>query len=91
MWGLDEPVKDSQGFHSVNPTYLATARPGGIFFEISPFKNRYDLLENVNDYSLWFMPTILNDTNKLTRLVSYGNQAGLQKGTVKSLRTVQET
>jgi len=29
---------------------LTTARPGGIFFEISPFKNSHDLLSNVNDY-----------------------------------------
>jgi len=36
MWGLDEPDGDSQGFRGVNPTYLATARPGGILFEISP-------------------------------------------------------
>ena len=42
MWGLDEIGRDSQGFNSVNPTYLSTARPGGIFFEISPFKNRHD-------------------------------------------------
>jgi hypothetical protein len=44
MWGLDEPGKDSQGFRGVNPTYLTTARLGGIFFEISPFKNSHDLL-----------------------------------------------
>jgi len=44
VWGLDEIDGDSQGFDSVNPTYLATARPGGIFFEISPFKNSHDLL-----------------------------------------------
>jgi hypothetical protein len=44
MWGLDEPDGDSQGFPGVNPTYLATARPGGIFLEISPFKNSHDLL-----------------------------------------------
>ncbi len=36
MWGLDEPGRDSQGFDSVNPTYVTTARPGGILFEISP-------------------------------------------------------
>jgi len=32
---------------SVRPTaytYLTTARPGGVFFEISPFKNSHDLL-----------------------------------------------
>ena len=61
MWGLDEPDGDSQGFHSVNPTYLTTAWRGGIFFEISPFKNSHDLLSNVNDYPLWFMRTLLND------------------------------
>jgi len=44
MWGLDEPDGDSQGFRGVNPTYLATARSGAIFFEISPFKNSHDLL-----------------------------------------------
>jgi len=44
MWGLDEPGKDSQGFQRGNPTYLTTARPRGIFFEISPFKNSHDLL-----------------------------------------------
>ena len=43
MWGLDEPGQDSQGLGDVNPTYLTTARPGGIFFEISPFKNSHDL------------------------------------------------
>jgi hypothetical protein len=32
------------------------------FFEISPFKNSHDLLSNVNDYSLWFMRPLLNDT-----------------------------
>ncbi len=32
MWGLGEPDGDSQGFDSVNPTYLTTARPGGILF-----------------------------------------------------------
>ncbi len=31
MWGLDEPDGDSQGFRGVNPTYVTTARPGGIF------------------------------------------------------------
>jgi len=62
MWGLGEPGKDSQGFRGVNPTYSTTARPGGIFFEISPFKNSRDLPWNVNDYSLWFMPTLLNNT-----------------------------
>ena len=36
MWGLDEPDRHSWGFRGVNPTYLATARPSGIFFEISP-------------------------------------------------------
>jgi len=36
MWGLDEPGKDSRGFHGVNPTYLTTAKPSGMFFEISP-------------------------------------------------------
>jgi len=44
MWSLDEPAKDSQGFRGVNPTYLTTARLGGIFFEIAPFKNSHDLL-----------------------------------------------
>ena len=44
MWGLDEPDGDSQGFGGVNPTYVTTARPGGIFFKISPFKNSHDLL-----------------------------------------------
>jgi hypothetical protein len=52
MCGLDEPGEDSQGFGGVTPTYLTTARPGGILFEISPFKNSHDLLSNVNDYSL---------------------------------------
>jgi len=42
---------------------LTTARPGGISFEISPLKNSHDLLQNVNDSSLWFMPTLSNDTN----------------------------
>jgi len=73
MWGLDEPDRDSRGFRGVNPTYLASAKPGGIFFEISPFKNRHDLLENVNAYSLWFMPTLLNDTEYLF-IVSYAFQ-----------------
>jgi len=36
MWGLDEPGHNSQGLGDVNPTYLTTARPGGILFEISP-------------------------------------------------------
>jgi len=31
MWSLDEPERDSQGFRGVNPTYLTTARPSGIF------------------------------------------------------------
>ena len=62
MCGFDEPGKDSQGFQYANPTYLTTARPGGISFEISPLKNSHDLLQNVNDSSLWFMPTLLNDT-----------------------------
>ena len=44
MWGLDEPGGDSQGFGGVNPTYVTTARPGGILFEISPLKNSHDLL-----------------------------------------------
>jgi hypothetical protein len=44
MWGLDELDRDSQGFRGVNPTYVTTARPGGIFFEILPFKNSHDLL-----------------------------------------------
>ncbi len=44
---------------------MTTARPGGISFEISPFKNSHDLLSNVNDYSLWFRPTLLNDTKGL--------------------------
>jgi hypothetical protein len=44
MWSLDEPEGDFQGFRGVNPTYLATARPGGIFFKISPFKNSHDLI-----------------------------------------------
>ncbi len=73
MWDLDEPGKDSQGFRGVNPTYVTTARPGGIVFEISPFKNSHDLLQNVNDYSLWFMPTLLNDTEYLF-IVSYAFQ-----------------
>jgi hypothetical protein len=63
MWGLDEPDGESQGFRGVNPTYLTTARPGGISFEISPLKNSHDLLQNVNDSSLWFMPTLSNDNN----------------------------
>jgi len=50
MWGLAEPDRDSQGFRGVNPTYLTTARPGRISFEISPFKNSHDLLSNVNAY-----------------------------------------
>ena len=44
MWGLDEPGYNSQGFRGVNPTYSTTARPGGIFSEISPFKNSHDLV-----------------------------------------------
>ena len=66
IWGLDEPEQDSQGFQGVNPTYLTTARLSGISFEISPFKNSHDLLWNVNDHSLCFMP-LLNDTNNLSR------------------------
>jgi len=31
MRGLDEPGKDSQGFRGVNPPYVTTARPSGIF------------------------------------------------------------
>jgi len=31
MWGLDDPGDNSQGFRGVNPTYVTTARPGGIF------------------------------------------------------------
>ena len=31
MWGLSELGQDSQGFRGVNPTYLTTARLGGIF------------------------------------------------------------
>ncbi len=31
MWGLDELDANSQGFQGVNPTYVTTARPGGIF------------------------------------------------------------
>jgi len=65
MWGFNEPVKDPQGFRGVNPTYVTTARLGGIFCEISPFKNSHDLLSNVEDYSLWFMPTLLNDASPL--------------------------
>jgi len=64
MWGLEEPDRDSQGFRGVNPTYVTTARSGGIFFEISPFKNSHDLLQNVNDYALWFMQTLLDDTQQ---------------------------
>jgi hypothetical protein len=44
MWGLDEPGGNSQGFGGVNPTFVTTARPGGILFEISPLKNSHDLL-----------------------------------------------
>ena len=73
MCGLDEPGKDSQGFQYANPTYLTTARPGGISFEISPLKNSHDLLQNVNDSSLWFMPTLSNDTN-------YWNTIAIKKG-----------
>jgi hypothetical protein len=29
-----------------------------------PFKNSHDHLWNVNDYSVWFMPTLLNDTQQ---------------------------
>ncbi len=35
MWGLDELDRDSQGFRGVNPTYLTTARSGGIFLDIA--------------------------------------------------------
>ncbi len=31
MWGLDELDANSLGFQGVNPTYVTTARPGGIF------------------------------------------------------------
>jgi hypothetical protein len=32
---------DSKGSCGVNPKYLATALPGGISFEISPFGNQH--------------------------------------------------
>jgi hypothetical protein len=34
-----------QMFCGVNPKYLATAEHGGIFCEISPFRNRHYLLK----------------------------------------------
>ncbi len=80
MWGLDEQGQDSQSFGSVNPTYLTTARPGGIFFEISPFKNSHHLLSNVNGYSLWFMSTLLNDTNKLQNKELLGFEKHMPSG-----------
>jgi hypothetical protein len=32
-------------------------------FAVAIYENIHDLLSNVKDYSLWFMPTLLNDTN----------------------------
>jgi hypothetical protein len=49
MWSFNETGHNSRGFHGVNPTGLSIAGTGvplkisGIF-EISPLKNRHDLL-----------------------------------------------
>ena len=39
IWGLAKFLGDYQEFGGVNPKYLATAKSGGIFFEISPFRD----------------------------------------------------
>lgn len=41
--GFNKSVGDSQGFCGVNPEFSATAKPGGIFFEISSFEKAHGL------------------------------------------------
>jgi hypothetical protein len=40
---FNKSVGDSQGFCGVNPEFSATAKPGGIFFEISSFEKAHGL------------------------------------------------
>jgi hypothetical protein len=44
IWGLSKEGGDSHKLSAVNPKFLATAKSGGIFLEISLFENPHDLL-----------------------------------------------
>ena len=44
IWGLSKQGGDSHKLSAVNPKFLATAKSGGIFLEISLFENPHDLL-----------------------------------------------
>jgi hypothetical protein len=55
---MQDPV---EFFFEISPARLALARA----VAGRPFENSHDLLRYMNDYSLWLMRTLLNDTKEL--------------------------
>lgn len=47
--GFNEAMGDSIGSSGANPEFLATAKPGGTFFEISPFEEAHGLILNITE------------------------------------------
>jgi hypothetical protein len=47
--GFKKSMGDSQGVCGANPEFSATAKPGGISFEISPFEKAHGLILNMRD------------------------------------------
>jgi hypothetical protein len=45
--GFNKSMGDSIGVCGANPEFLATAKPGGILFEISPFEKAHGLILNI--------------------------------------------
>ena len=47
--GFNKSVGDSHGLKGANPEFSATAKSGGIFFEISPFEKAHGLNLNIRE------------------------------------------
>jgi hypothetical protein len=47
--GFNEFMGDSQGVCGANPEFSATAKCGGILFEISPFEKAHGLSLNIRE------------------------------------------
>jgi hypothetical protein len=50
--GLNKSVGDSHGLKGANPEFSATAKSGGIFFEISPFEKGRGLILDIREMAV---------------------------------------
>jgi hypothetical protein len=63
---FNESVGDSQGRSGANPEFPATAKPGGISFEISPFEKAHGLAarHRKSKRDVIAMPALFRRTDK---------------------------